>query len=121
MFGLAGRRISSIGFCGLFGFLGISYFFTGNLSHLFAFSFFAFFSFFVLGKPKRDTFDERTRENVQKAASIGFMIAAATIFMLGFLVANFDVLKELVVIICVFGWVAAWHAYAISFWLFERA
>lgn len=121
MFGLGSRRMSLIGFCGLFGFSGILYFFTGTPSHLFAFSFFAFFAFFVLGKLNRHTFDERTRENAQRAATIGFMIAVVTIFMLGFLVANFDVLKEVVIIICVFGWVAAWCAYAISFWLFERA
>lgn len=115
------RYLNLGGFGGLIGFLGIQYFFTGEVYQLFLFSFFGFFSFFIMGHINYELPDERWFENSRRAGNIAFPVAALAVFVVGFLAASSFASRELVIVVADIGWIAALFTYAIAFRRLERS
>lgn len=120
MFKIKGKYLNLAGFAGLFGFLGFRYFATGDPSHLFPFTFFAFFSFFIIGSINYELPDERWRMNSWRAGNAAFFVAVCSIFLIGFIAANASFAQETVIIAAIVGWIASLFTWAIAFRVYER-
>ncbi|WP_145997745.1 DUF3796 domain-containing protein [Marasmitruncus massiliensis] len=93
-----------MGFLGLFGLQGFSYFWTGEATDLCAFAWFAYFSYFWLARLHVELPDERYREDVKTAKAFAFQIASFELFVLFLLVLilpESSTLLTLAVSICV--------------------
>ena len=109
------------GFVGLVGLLGFRYFATGDPNNLFFFSFFAFFSFFILGGISFEYPDERWKDTSRRAATIGFWVAACSVFLVGFIASSAFGSRELVILAAALGWIASLFSYAIAFRAYEAS
>jgi len=108
-----------IWFFGFFGFQGFSYFKTHNPLSLFWFSFFSFFAYYFINKLANEMPDERYIENSKNAKIKSAIIPLFTIFLVGFGSGLSFVTKEMIILVCAFGYVATLISYAILFWYYN--
>lgn len=113
------RQSKYVGFLGFLGFLGFTYFMTHNPLSLFWFSFFSFFSFYFVNKLADEMPDERYLENCKNAKIKTSIIPLATVFFVGFGSGLPFVTKELIILVCAFGYAITLISYAILFWHYD--
>ena len=104
---------------GFFGFLGFTYFKTYDPLSLFWFSFFSFFSFYFVSKLANEMPDERYVENSKNARIKTSIIPLATVFLVGFGTGLPFVTKELIILVCAFGYAATLISYSVLFWYLD--
>jgi len=107
-------------FLGFLGFQGFTYFKTGNPLWLFWFSFFSFFAYYFIEKMADKMQDERYFKNSQKAKLKTANIPLFILFIIGFFAGFPFVTKELIIIICAFGWTVTLILYAFLFWYYDK-
>jgi len=108
-----------IWYFGFFGFQGFTYFISHNPISLFWFSFFSFFSFYFLNKLANEMPDERYIQNSKSAKIKTAMIPMATVFLVGFGAGFPFVTKEIIILVCAFGYAATLISYAVLFWYYD--
>lgn len=114
------KSIKYVWFFGFFGFQGFTYFITGNPLSLFWFSFFSFFAYYFIAKMADQMQDERYFENSQKAKLKTATIPLVTLFIIGFCSGFPFVTKELIILMCAFGWAVTLISYAFLFWYYDK-
>lgn len=114
------KSIKYVWLLGFLGFQGLTYFKNGNLLSLFWFSFFSFFAYYFIAKLANEMPDERYLENSRKAKLKTAIIPLTTVFIVGFSAGFSFVTKELIILICAFGWSATIILYAFLFWHYDK-
>ncbi len=105
---------------GFLGFIGFTYFDTGEPYSLFWFSFLGYLSIFWVGRLAGEMKDERFVENNNRAKQAVSMIAPALLFCVGFLVGFTQISKEVIILICSLGYSGIFICYALLFWHYDK-
>ena len=106
-------------FFGFMGFQGFTYFVTHEPLSLFWFSFFSFFGFYFVNKLSKEMPDERYFENSRKAKIKTSTIPLVTVFIVGFGAGLPFITKEIIILVCAFGYAATLISYAVLFWYYD--
>lgn len=113
------KQSKYIWFFGFFGFQGFTYFTTHEPLSLFWFSFFSFFAFYFVNKLSEEMPDERYFENSRNARIKTSIIPLATVFLVGFGTGFSFVTKEIIILVCAFGYAATLISYSVLFWYYD--
>ena len=113
------NSIKYIWFFGFFGFQGFTYFSTHEPMSLFWFSFFSFFAYYFVNKLSKEMPDERYLENSKNARIRTSIIPLATVFLVAFGAGLPFITKEIIILVCAFGYAATLISYAVLFWYYD--
>ncbi len=104
---------------GFLGFMGFGYFYDGDPSSLFYFSFFGYFSFYFIGKIAGDMADERYMDNSRKALVKTSGLPIVSIFIIGFIAGFPLITKDIIVAMASITFATTHIVYSMLFWHYD--
>lgn len=117
-------KFGNLGYLGFLGFTGFLYYGDRNPAWFLLFSLFGLFGLLFLNRflnrPIDELPDERYYANTAKARAAALAIPNAALALVAIVAVCSAVTKELILLICSFGFAATMIAYSFFFWLYER-
>lgn len=105
---------------GFWGFSGLSYFQTGNITKIFPLSFFAFFVYYFINKITKERQDERMMENHNKAVTKANKIPLAALFIIGMAPVYYPISSAFLIWVSTVGVALYVLIYTCFFYYYER-